>query len=125
MFEKLAESKGNVVGYRASGKLTDDDYESLIPILERLIEDSGKIRFLLYFEDFHGWEMKAAWDDFVFGVKHRNDIERLAMVGDRKMEKLLTDLMKPFMGGEVKFFQTVRLQEAWAWLRQESGQPNG
>ncbi len=124
MFEKLAESTGNVVGYRASGKLTEDDYKTLIPILEQLIEESGKIRFLLYLEDFHGWEMKAAWDDFVFGLKHRNDIERLAMVGDRKLEKLSTDLMKPFKEGEVKFFQTVKLQEAWAWLRQESLQPH-
>ncbi len=120
MFEKLAESAGNVVGYRASGKITDEDYETLVPILERLIEDSGKIRFLLYLEDFHGWDMKAAWDDFVFGMKHRNDIERLAMVGDRKWEELLTDLMKPFMKGKVKFFETAELQEAWTWLRQES-----
>ncbi len=82
MFEKLAESTGNVVGYKASGKLTSDDYKTLVPILDRLIEDSGKIRFLLYLEDFHGWEMKAAWDDFVFVLKHRNDIECLAMVGD-------------------------------------------
>ena len=48
MIEFMDESAGNVVGVRASGKLTDADYkETLIPGLEKLFEQHGRLRVLL------------------------------------------------------------------------------
>jgi hypothetical protein len=120
MFQELAESQGNVIGYKAIGKLTDDDYKEMVPKLDQLIEEKGNIRMLLQLEDFHGWEMEAAWDDLKFGLKHRNDIERLAVVGDRQWEKLMADLVKPFMSGQVQYFETPELRKAWEWLRQDN-----
>ena len=119
MFEKLNESDGKIVGYKATGKLSDEDYKSLVPKLNQLIKEKKSIRMLLQLEDFQGWEMAAAWDDFKLGMKHRNDIERLAIVGDRQWEKLMADVVKPFMGGQVKFYDMQELPEAWEWLRQD------
>ena len=45
------------------------------------------MRLFVLFEDFHGWDLHAAWDEFKFGLKHDADFERIAMVGDRKWQK--------------------------------------
>lgn len=47
MIEFMKESSGNIVGIRATGKLTDADYDKvLVPHLEYLFERFGKLRAL-------------------------------------------------------------------------------
>ena len=54
------------------------------------------LRILVELQDFQGWTLGALWEDTKFGTKHFNDIDRLAVVGDRRWEKYLTLFMKPF-----------------------------
>ena len=63
MIKLLPESDGNIVGFRASGRLTGEDYEEvLIPHIEEVAKEYGTVRFLFYLdEDFEGWEPKALW----------------------------------------------------------------
>ena len=43
MFQIISESQGKIIGVRATGKLTDQDYqEVLIPRLEALINKQAK-----------------------------------------------------------------------------------
>jgi len=118
MIEKLPQSTDGVFGVRLSGKLTHDDYQkTLIPMFDQAIEKSGKIRVLLDLaEDFRGWELHAAWDDFVFGLKHFNDFEKIALVGDKDWEEWMAKLAKPFTKADVKFFKRPETEEAWKWL---------
>src|SRR5579863_8238691 len=85
-----------VLAVRVSGKLTKEDYERFVPEFERLVKEHGKIRVLFEMTDFHGWEAGALWQDIKFDVKHFTDIERLAMVGDKKWEKGMSVFCKPF-----------------------------
>ncbi|MCJ7443618.1 MAG: STAS/SEC14 domain-containing protein [Methanotrichaceae archaeon] len=55
MMEKLAESSGNVVGYKAIGKITASDYMKLGPEVKALVEKEGNIRMLFDLTDFK-WE---------------------------------------------------------------------
>jgi SpoIIAA-like len=51
MIEFMAESSGNIVGVRATGALTDIDYKDiLIPRLEKLFDEHGKLRILFYIQ---------------------------------------------------------------------------
>ena len=120
MIEILKESSGNVVGFVLGGKLHDDDYKSFVPQMERIIEREGKVRILAYFHDFRGWDLHAAWDDMAFGTKHFRDIEKFALVGDRKWEEWMARLCKPFTRAEVKYFDVQELDQAWVWLRKAS-----
>ena len=63
MIEILPDSHGTILGIRATGKLTDKDYqEVLIPALEGIIRDQGRARFLCHMDkDFDGLEMGAMW----------------------------------------------------------------
>lgn len=117
MFEKLAESSENIVGYKAVGKLKDKDYKELIPVLEDLIEQYGKIRFLMDMSEYEGASIKAAMDDIMFGIKHDKDTERCAVVGNKTWEEWIVKVSKIFMKGEIKYFDIHEIDQAWKWLK--------
>ena len=119
MIEIMPESNGSALALKATGKLTDADYkEVLIPNIEEIIKQSGKAKVLLYLpEDFAGWEPHAAWDDARFGLQHRNDFEKLAVVGGAKWVEWATKIASYFMEGEVKTFPEAHLSEALDWVR--------
>ena len=121
MIEVLPESRYNILGVKGIGKLTDLDYKNiLVPRLEGMIKDYKKIRCLfLMSEEFHGWELEAAWDDAKFGVQHRNDFEKVAVVGGPRWVEWGTKLAALIMSGEVKTFSSEQLDEAWDWVKSE------
>lgn len=116
MIEQLKTGNKKIVGFKLSGKLHDEDYKSFVPALEAAIAAAGKIRMLAHFEDFHGWDLHAAWDDMKFGAKHFGDFERIAMVGDKKWEEWMTKLCNPFTKATVKYFDVGEAGAAWVWL---------
>jgi hypothetical protein len=114
--EFIEQTQQPVLEIRLEGKLTKDDYERLIPEAERMIEDHGKGRLLVIMHDFHGWDVSAAWEDTKFAIKHFNDIEKVAIVGETTWQKGMTAFCKPFTGAEVRFFEEGRLGEARKWV---------
>jgi hypothetical protein len=84
--------------------------------METILTAQGKVRLFLELEDFHGWDMHAAWDDLRFSVKHYSDFERIAMVGDCKWEKWMASFCKPFTKAQVKYFDRSEVYVAWTWL---------
>ena len=120
MIKKLQPDKGNVIGFRLSGKLHDEDYKVFVPELEALIEREGKIRMLVQLEDFRGWDLHAAWDDIVFDIKHYDDLERIALVGEPGWNEWMVKLSKPFTASEIMFFPIDEIDAAWDWLLDET-----
>lgn len=120
MLEVMQESQGKLLGLKASGTVTDADYKDiLIPRLEAIIKEHGKARFLCDFDDqFHGYELAALWDDTVFGLKHKNDFEKVAVVGGPKWVEWATRMGASSMSGAVKTFSAAQIHEAWSWLNQ-------
>jgi hypothetical protein len=118
-FESVAlreQEEGRILHLAVSGKLTTTDYELFVPEIERRIDEFGKVSLMVEFADFAGWSMGAAWEDTKFDAKHWNDIDRLAIVGDGKLEKGLAMFARPFTTAQVKFFPTNRRADALRWL---------
>ncbi|OHB68673.1 MAG: hypothetical protein A2V70_07030 [Planctomycetes bacterium RBG_13_63_9] len=119
MFKVSERSSGNVIGIRVSGKLLHADYQQFIPKLEELIREHGSIRCLMEMEDFEGFELRALWDELKFDTKHCRDIERCAVVGNRKWEQWATNLSKPlFYKATIKYFDVSELDQAWQWIEE-------
>ena len=106
----ITEVSDDLVEVRMTGKLHKDDYDEFVPAVEAAIERTGKIRFLIIMEDFHGWDMAAVWEDTKFDMKHHADISRLAMVGDKKWEEWMATFCRPFVGppSSTSMFPTPR-----------------
>jgi len=117
MIQKLAESSGNVVGYKAIGVITASDYLKLEPEVRDLVEMEGNVNMLIDMTEFK-WEKLGAWlQDFKFGYEFHNKIQKMAIVGDKTWEKWMSHLAKPFYARNAKFFPPEDMQKAWTWLR--------
>lgn len=117
---ELEERKeGKVLLVRVTGRLDKQDYDRFTPEIERLIKQHGKLRLLLETHDFHGWDAGALWEDVKFDVKHFNDIERLAVIGEKRWEKGMAIFCKPFTTAKVRYFEHDQAAEAQAWIEEE------
>ena len=117
MIEALPNSEGANLGFKLSGKLHDEDYKHFVPIVEAAVKVHGKVRMLAQFEDFHGWDLKALWDDIKFATEHCTKVERIAMVGEKKWEEWMAKVCKPFTMAHVKYFDHQEIDAAWKWLK--------
>jgi hypothetical protein len=109
------EQEGKLLEVRASGKLSKEDYAQFRPELERLISRHGKIRILFEMEDFHGWSAGALWEEIKLDVKYSADVERVAIVGEKKWQQALAKFAKPFTSAEVRYFDRENSVQARAW----------
>ena len=123
MFEILPESTDNCIGFRISGKVTAEDYDTLLPKLDQAIETHGSINILVLMEEFAGWEgMDAAKADFRFGKDQYRQVEKAAFISDKKWMEWSVKIMDPFTRRtEEKFFEPEQMEEAWAWVLGEDG----
>jgi hypothetical protein len=109
-------SSGKTLHAKVTGKLTTEDYQAFAPIVDKQIEEHGKIRILFEMHDFHGWSAGALWEDMKFDFQHWRDIERLAIVGESKWEAGMAVFCKPFTSAKIKYFDHAKLDEAKAWI---------
>jgi hypothetical protein len=110
------ENGGKIIVVRITGKLSKADYEYFVPEFERLVRVYGKLRVLFDMTGFHGWEMGALWEDIKFDIKHFSDLERLAVVGDKKWQHGMATFCKPFTKATVKYFDHGDLAAGRQWL---------
>ncbi len=105
------------VTLKATGKLTHEDYMTLIPMMESSIKSipNAKVNMLLDATEFEGWEAKAAWDDFKFGMEYKDIFLKIAIVGTKTWQEYIAKMGDWFMHGEVKFFYD--LDEAKQWIK--------
>jgi hypothetical protein len=118
MIELLPESSGGALAFRATGKLSDEDYKQVfIPRLEEALAASGQLKVMLVLDEgFTGWEPHAMWDDARWGMKHRNDFRKLAVVGGAKWIQWGTRVGGQLLKGEVRTFDLSQREAAWAWV---------
>jgi len=109
----------NVLTMQLSGKLTKEDFDIFVPELERMIKDHSCIRLIVTLDDFHGWTSAAAWEDGKFGLRHYSDIERMAIVGDKRWEQGMALLLKPFTKAKVKYFDISQSDAAKRWITED------
>ncbi|HET9369213.1 MAG TPA: STAS/SEC14 domain-containing protein [Vicinamibacterales bacterium] len=116
MLRALEDSADRVIALKLSGKLHDEDYDRFVPLVEQAIATKGKTRMLLVFEDFHGWNPHALWDDIAFEAAHNDRIERIAMVGDTEWRPWMDKVSGSFSNATVRHFASDAEAEAWQWL---------
>lgn len=116
--ELHAEEGANILEVTMTGKLTREDYASFVPEVERLIKEHGKLRMLCHLKDFHGWTMGALWEDIKFDWRHFSDIERVALVGDKRWEAGMATFCKPFTKATVRYFDVSDESKATEWIHE-------
>lgn len=111
-------AQGRIIEVGISGKLTRSDYDEFVPKIDEAVERYGQIRLLLDFVGFEGLTMGALFEDTRFAFLHYNAIFRLAVVGDKRWEQVMTTLCKPFTNADVVYYDVSEIELARAWLRE-------
>ena len=118
MIEKMSESEGKVLGFKAVGTVTKEDYKVLVPEVKSIVDKEGSISMLLDLRQFK-WENIDAWmADINFSRAYHQKIDKMAIVGDKNWEKWITALAKPFYSKKARFFYLEDIDSAWKWLKE-------
>jgi hypothetical protein len=118
MVEQIPDLPANVLGFKATGTVTEKDYESvIIPAVEAQFSRQGKVRFLYYLgDDFSGFEAAAMWDDAKLGLRHLAGWERIAVVSDVEWIRTAVKIFALVIPGHVRVFHNRELGEATRWI---------
>ncbi|MDK9720151.1 MAG: STAS/SEC14 domain-containing protein [Rhodospirillales bacterium] len=119
MLEIQPESRGDFLSVCAVGKLTERDYQKFTPQLDKLVAEHGRVRALIDMTAFEGWTAKAAWKDFILGIRHWNDFERCALIGDRAWERASVVAFNAVSKSNIRFFSAHQRREAWIWTHEK------
>ena len=114
---KLGNPNENMVlTITVSDNLTKEDYDRVLPELEKMLDMFGSLRFFIRLVDFTGFEIDALWEDIKFDYRHKNQYGRIAIVGDTKWEEWGARLSKLFFDSEMQFFYADQADKAWKWV---------
>jgi len=116
MFELDEPNENRVLKITASEQLTLDDYEQMLPELEKMFSRHDDLRFYIDLNNVSGIEMGALWEDIKFDYEHRHQFGKIAIVGDKKWQQWATTISAPFFDSKIKFFDKQQSNEAWNWV---------
>ncbi|MDO6746655.1 STAS/SEC14 domain-containing protein [Gilvimarinus sp. 1_MG-2023] len=100
---------------KAVGTLTHADYKIITPFIDSALEsvNSPKVNVLIDGTELEGWEARAAWDDFKIGLKHNNHFHKIAILGNKRWQKVAAKLGSWFVSGEVEYFESQEAAIVW------------
>jgi hypothetical protein len=102
---------------RIGGELKKSELDAVQVEFVQMIAGVGSIKLLVLSENFTGWERTEAWGDTDFFFSHRNDFEKIAVVGEPRWEaQVLAFTGAGLRKGPVKFFPETDEAAARAWL---------
>ena len=128
MVEQLTEVPAGTLGFRASGRISSDEYRQMMEPIYAALDRGEKLN--IYFElaeDFHGLDLRALWQDVQaagsVGLKHRSSWERMAVVTDKDWVRHGASAFGWLAPGELRLFEPSERDTARSWVR-GAGSPN-
>ena len=121
MIHYLENLPGNVVGFKAVGEVTEEDFtNTVMPKVEALIEKTDRLNYMLVLEtSIKNFTMGAWMKDALMGIKHITKWNRAAIVTDVEAIRKFTDIFSIFIPGEFRGFEHNELQEAIDWVSEK------
>jgi hypothetical protein len=107
-----------VLALEAEGKVTGDDYQTvIIPAIENKLRQYKKIRLLYELgSHFSGFDFQAIWEDTKLGLKYWSDFEKIALVSDIQWIRIVTKIFGFILPYPVKVFHDNQLSQAQEWV---------
>lgn len=125
MIEKLPESEGAVIGIKVSGKIDIGEEQRWIEIFDALIKEHDPLNILILLDGTFSMTAEVFYEDIKWTFKNLKNMNRLAIVSKSTILALLVAVDSPFgklAGISEKHFETSRLEDAWAWVKEPSPQ---
>ncbi|HUJ79864.1 MAG TPA: STAS/SEC14 domain-containing protein [Nitrospiria bacterium] len=118
MIELIQGLPPHVLGFRATGTVTEADYKTaVIPAVDAMLATHTTVRVLYYLgEEFSGFDAAAMWEDAKVGFMHLSAWERIAVVTDVEWIRAAMKVFGFLLPGRIRLFQNTEFQAARAWV---------
>ena len=122
MIHQLENLPTNIVGFKATGEITQKDFtEIVMPKVKALIDETDQLNYLLVLEtSLKNFTIGAWMKDAMMGIKHLTKWNRAAIVSDVEAIRNFTNFFSYLMPGEFKGFEHSELQQAIDWVSEKS-----
>jgi hypothetical protein len=118
----MQHERENVYRLEIRGTLRKTELDRCQEALAAEMARVGPVKLLFVLTGFEGWEPHAAWNDLTFYVKHGDNIERIAIVGEERWRgNALMFAGADLRKAAVEFFPLQAAADARAWLSAGSG----
>jgi hypothetical protein len=118
MIERVIDLPDNVLGFRAIGEVTADDYQKmLVPTVEEMLSKQTRVRLLYVIgKDFKRFTGGAAWEDAKIGMRHLSSWDRIAVVTDIDWIVNTVKALGFAFPCEIRVFDDDDLDDAREWI---------
>jgi SpoIIAA-like len=108
----------HVAAFEATGKVTEDDYFSIInPLCAQIEKEFGRISYMLVIKTPLSNYSAGAWiQDALLGFRYLSKWRRLAIVSEKNSIKEFTDVFGNFIPPKTKGFMMTELELAKSWV---------
>jgi hypothetical protein len=126
MLKRIIDLSDNVLGIEACGKVTAEDYQTvLVPELEAKLRKIKKVRLLYVLSDtFDGYTAAAAWQDARVGLMHLTQFDRIAVVTDVDWIRNSVKVFGFLIPAELHIFAVDDLRQAQEWVSEPTSTGN-
>lgn len=123
MIEIVGNGSGGILEVRATGRITEQDYEQvLLPALEAALAAEAPVRLLFQLgPGFEGYSPGAIWADTRFGIRNWFGFDRVAVVTDSDMIENAVKMFRFAVPCPVRTFELDEADEARSWLAETLG----
>jgi len=114
----MSELPPRVLGFEACGKVTAQDYETiLMPEVNRAVAEGQQLRLLYYLgPEFKGFSVGAMLEDTRLGIGHIKQWEKIAIVSDLEWVRHSASLFGGLIASSIRVFPNAELDTACAWV---------
>lgn len=124
VIEALDPMPAGTIGFRATGRVSADEYHDVLLPAMRAAAESGDVRMVFAVgPGFERFEPGALFEDakvgLTLGVAHRHAWKRTAVVTDVDWIVKAIHMFDWLTPGEVRVFELDRLEDAKGWVARE------
>lgn len=114
MLKILERSKGNVIGFENGPVVTMEEQLAAEKAAEALIAEHGKINWLYVWNTSKYENLRTMYEDMMWLLKHLKNFDRMAVVGDSTLKKILVKADGMIFGE--KYFDIADIEKAWEYV---------
>ena len=121
MIQELKDTPNTMVGFRATGEITKEDFDSIVlPAVHELVKRTDKLNYLLVLDTALKNFTIGTWlKDAMLILNNIGKWNRAAIVSD--CDDINTDIFSKVVPGEYKTFAHDKLDKAIIWAGEQDG----
>jgi hypothetical protein len=121
MIKRLTDLPSNMVGFRATGEVTQADFDDVvIPEVKKLVEATDVLNYMLVLDtSVKNFTFGAWFKDAVLGIQNLTKWNRAAIITDSEGIQNFTKVFSALMPGTFRAFDHKEMDKAVDWVSEK------